>query len=132
MTAYELRISALSSEVCSSDLGVAYHVLDARTGQLASRVDEQAALDEAQAFMPSAHVHYSGLVHEDRWTHSRGLDVHRPLHVVQVDGEHPATVYVSSATGQTVMDAPLSQQRWNYEIGRAHVRNPVTNAHLVC
>lgn len=94
--------------------GGAYHVLDARTGQLASRVDEQAALDEAKAFMPSAHVHYSGLVHEDRWTHSRGLDVHRPLHVVQVDSEHPATVYVSSATGQTVMDAPLSQQRWNY------------------
>ena len=57
---------------------------------------------------------YLGQVDEDRWTHSRGLDAHRPLHKVKVSGELNATFYVSSRTGQVVLDTPLSQQRWNY------------------
>ncbi|MDS1140622.1 PepSY-associated TM helix domain-containing protein [Pusillimonas sp. SM2304] len=92
----------------------AYRVMDARTGRPAPEVDEQAALDEARSFAHAAPVRYGGTVFEDRWTHSRGLDAHRPLLVAQVQGRAPATLYVSSATGQVVMDAPLSQQRWNY------------------
>src|SRR5690606_8079960 len=83
--------------------GGAYRVIDARTGRLAPEVDEQAALDEARSFAHAAPVRYDGTVFEDRWTHSRGLDAHRPLQVVQVQGRAPATLYVSSATGQVVM-----------------------------
>ncbi|NYT58935.1 PepSY domain-containing protein [Alcaligenaceae bacterium] len=96
------------------DHGGAYRVIDARTSRLVSDVDAQAAQDEALSFMPTATASYDGLVNEDRWTHSGRLNAHRPLHVVQMQGEQPATLYVSSTTGQVVMDAPLSQQRWNY------------------
>ncbi|NYT87012.1 PepSY-associated TM helix domain-containing protein [Pollutimonas harenae] len=94
--------------------GGAYRALDARTGQPAAVVNEAAALDAALSFMPSAQVRYDGRVYEDRWTHSRGLDVHRPLHVVRLEGDDPGMLYVSSSTGQVVMDVPQSQQRWNY------------------
>ena len=53
-------------------------------------------------------------VEEDRWTHSRALDVHRPLYRVEVGGAQPGDLYVSSRTGEVVLDAPHVQQRWNY------------------
>ncbi len=53
-------------------------------------------------------------VDEDRWTHSRGLDAHRPLYKVEVGGHQPGSLYVSSRTGEVVLDAPYHQQRWNY------------------
>lgn len=53
-------------------------------------------------------------VDEDRWTHSRALDAHRPLYRVEVGGAQPGDVYVSSHTGEVVQDAPHVQQRWNY------------------
>ncbi|MEI2414550.1 PepSY domain-containing protein [Orrella sp. JC864] len=77
------------------------------------------ALAEAASRMPGAALRYGGMVQQDRWTHARGLDAHRPLHKVYWDGSGPhgpgrGTLYISSATGQLVLDAPLSQQRWNY------------------
>lgn len=89
-------------------------VVDAVTGQPAPPVDASAALASARAFLPGATARYAGQILEDRWTHSRGLDAHRPLHAITMLGERPATLYVSSATGQVVLDAPLAQQRSNY------------------
>lgn len=89
-------------------------VLDAGTGQPRAPVTPQSALAEARVFAQGAPVRHAGDVHEDRWTHSRGLDPHRPLHRVEVEGDTPGRLYISSTTGQVVMDAPLYQQRWNY------------------
>lgn len=86
----------------------------ASTGLRAGPVDAGQAEAAARVFMPGAAVRDEGAIREDRWTHSRGLDPHRPLHRVQVQGPDPGTLYVSSATGQVVLDAPLAQQRWNY------------------
>lgn len=72
------------------------------------------ALAEAQAFAPGAPLHHAGMVYEDRWTHARSLDLHRPLHRIAVGGNRPGDLYVSSATGQIVLDAPRVQQYWNY------------------
>lgn len=72
------------------------------------------ALAEAHVFAPGASLHYAGTLDEDRWTHSRSLNPHRPLHVVELEGDEPGRLYISSATGQVVLDAPRYQQRWNY------------------
>ncbi|MCD0505264.1 PepSY-associated TM helix domain-containing protein [Bordetella petrii] len=86
----------------------------AQTGLPDGAVTESVAVAAAQAFWPRAAPRYGGLLQEDRWTHSRGLDRHRPLHQVWMDGPTSGTLYVSSATGEVVLDAPLAQQRWNY------------------
>jgi len=72
------------------------------------------ALAAARDYAPGQRLRYAGQVDEDRWTHSHALDAHRPLLRVQAQGRAPATLYVSSATGAVVLDAPLAQQRWNY------------------
>ncbi|NYT67420.1 PepSY domain-containing protein [Pusillimonas noertemannii] len=66
------------------------------------------------AAQTQAPVVYQGLVEEDTWTHSRSLDVHRPLHKVEISAPEPVTLYISSRTGQVMLDAPAAQQRWNY------------------
>ncbi|ARP95989.1 PepSY domain-containing protein [Bordetella genomosp. 13] len=86
----------------------------ADTGLPAGPVGMQQALAAARAFAPHARATDGDTVWEDRWTHARGLDPHRPLHRVLLQGGAGGALYVSSATGQVVLDAPRAQQRWNY------------------
>jgi len=92
-----------------------------QAGELvASRQTGDSGQDAPSVAMPwpaaqtRAPVVYQGLVEEDTWTHSRGLDIHRPLHKVEVSALEPVTLYISSRTGQVMLDAPATQQRWNY------------------
>ena len=87
---------------------------DAATGSAGAPVDSAAALAGARAFLPGASARYAGQVIEDRWTHSRSLDRHRPLDVVEMEDAAATRLYLSSTTGQVVLDAPRSQQLWNY------------------
>lgn len=86
----------------------------ARTGQALLPVSAQRA--EAAAAQYAGGQAFVGAmrVDEDRWTHSRALDAHRPLYKVEVGGPQPGSLYVSSRTGEVVLDAPYRQQRWNY------------------
>jgi uncharacterized iron-regulated membrane protein len=80
----------------------------------AEAIGSKAALAAAASFKPGAGTHYAGLIAEDRWTHSRALNPHRPLHVVDLDDAASTRVYVSSATGQVVLDAPRAERYWNF------------------
>lgn len=86
----------------------------ARSGQANEPVSGAQAREAAARFAGAPARGVAALVDEDRWTHSRGLNPHRPLYRVEVGGVHPGSVYVSSRTGEVVLDAPLMQQRWNY------------------
>jgi hypothetical protein len=93
--------------------------IDATDGRRLDGIDRDAALAAATAFaagpapeavpIPAVHL---GLVREDAWTHSRALDLHRPLHVVAVAGG--TLLYVSSATGEVVRDASRTERTWNW------------------
>jgi uncharacterized iron-regulated membrane protein len=91
-----------------------YTPVDAISGSLPGRADEGAALAAARSFKPGAGARYLGLVEEDRWTHSRALNPHRPLHIVDLGDEASTRVYVSSSTGQVVLDAPRAERYWNF------------------
>ena len=88
--------------------------VDAATGVQARTVGPAEALAGARAFGGGVPAVYQGRVDEDRWTHSRGLNPHRPLHVVELRDAAATRVYVSSATGQVVLDAPRAERAWNY------------------
>lgn len=91
-----------------------YLMVDAVTGKLAEPVDRDTAIASARAFRPHAEAEYLGQINEDRWTHSRALDPHRPLYQVQMRDTENTLLYLSSTTGQVVMDAPRAQRAWNY------------------
>lgn len=101
---------------------------DARSGARLTTVTTEDALAEAAQFAPGAALTHAGLRQEDRWTHSGRLNAHRPLHRVDWHGSGRGALYVSSATGQVVLDAPLAQQRWNYLGAWLHWVYPLRNA----
>ncbi|KYK40761.1 PepSY domain-containing protein [Stenotrophomonas maltophilia] len=84
------------------------------TGQALLPVSAQRAEASAAQFAGGQAFVGATRVDEDRWTHSRALDAHRPLYRVEVGGAQPGDLYVSSHTGEVVLDAPHVQQRWNY------------------
>ncbi|WP_191850723.1 PepSY-associated TM helix domain-containing protein [Stenotrophomonas sp. SXG-1] len=86
----------------------------ARTGQVLLPVSAQHAEASAAQFAGGQAFVGAMRVDEDRWTHSRALDAHRPLYRVEVGGAQPGDLYVSSHTGEVVLDAPHVQQRWSY------------------
>nr|WP_314539299.1 PepSY domain-containing protein [uncultured Massilia sp.] len=94
--------------------GGAIASFDAATGRKEGPVGRDGALQAALSFLPGAGATYAGTVGEDRWTHSRALDAHRPLHVVDLGDAAATRLYVSSRTGQVVLDAPRAQRLWNF------------------
>jgi hypothetical protein len=90
-------------------------VIDATTGAVLTGVDTAHALASATAYAGTevTAVH-EGAVDEDAFTHSRALDVHRPLHRVQLNDAQGTLLYVSGKTGEVVRDATRTERIWNY------------------
>ncbi|MET1114830.1 MAG: PepSY domain-containing protein [Comamonas sp.] len=90
-------------------------VIDALRGERLPPVDAAWALAGAAAYAGSAQgLQYLGSVAEDAFTHSRGLDAHRPLHRVQLADADHTWLYVSGQTGEVVRDATRTERVWNY------------------
>lgn len=89
-------------------------VIDAGTGVVLDSVTPEHALASAAAFAPGVAATYLDRIGEDAFSHSRGLDAHRPLHRVQLADADATLLYVSGTTGEVVRDAPRAEQRWNY------------------
>ena len=102
-------------------------LFDAAIGQRLPPASRNTALASARAFVPGADARYLGLLQEDRWTHSRSLDAHRPLHQVQMMDAARTMLYLSSATGEVVLDAPREQRLWNFVGAWLHWIYPLRN-----
>lgn len=88
--------------------------VDASNGTRIGPVDDDAAVAAARHFAHGAPGRHLGLVDEDAWTHSRALDMHRPLHVVAMDDAAGRWLYVSSRTGEVVRDASFVERSWGW------------------
>jgi hypothetical protein len=87
--------------------------IDAATGQPMAATDAQAALATARHYAAAEPTH-AGTVIEDAFTHTRSLDAHRPLHVVELHDAAGTRLYVSGRTAQVVRDATHAERGWNY------------------
>lgn len=92
----------------------ALRVVDATTGSASPPVDDGTALRSARAFLPGVDGVVLDRTQDDRWTHSGLLDPHRPLFKVQMDDAAATLLYISSTTGEVVLDVPRHQRYWNY------------------
>ncbi|BEU97714.1 PepSY domain-containing protein [Acidovorax sp. DW039] len=93
-------------------------VIDANTGAALRKVTAEYAMASAHAFSAASAEgvapRYLGRVDEDAFTHSRALDIHRPLHVLTLADQADTWLYVSGTTGEVVRDAPRTERLWNY------------------
>src|SRR3546814_4229281 len=118
-----MRISDWSSDVCSSDLGGNEGSIDRNIGWWLDRVhpDDHLSLKAASknAFERR----------EAEWTANFRLKTSRGRYIpVLLRGFH---VYAASGNLERIIATAIDLSVVN-EIGRAHVRTPVTNAQLDC
>jgi PepSY-associated transmembrane protein len=57
---------------------------------------------------------------DDQWSVPNNFDTHRPLFRVALNDEAGTELYVSSVTGEVVLDTTRSERRWNYIGSVAH------------
>ncbi|MDQ0012742.1 hypothetical protein J2W23_001106 [Variovorax boronicumulans] len=106
-------------------------VVDAETGAVLREVDRARVLASAQAYAGAGvPLDYRGAIGEDAFTHSRGLDAHRPLHVVDLGDAEATRLYVSGKTGEVVRDAPRAERLWNYAGAWIHWLYPLRGTGL--
>ncbi len=89
-------------------------VVNARSGATVKSISPAQALQAAQQFAPDTPLQAQGLIDEDAWTHSRGLDGERPLYRVQLEDAEQRLLYISSRTGAVVRDATANERLWNW------------------
>lgn len=86
-------------------------------GSDGARVDDvtpDAAIASARAFMHGAEGEYDGETREDAWSHSRALNAHRPLHKVYMSDPAGTLLYVSSVTGEVVLEVTRIERIFNW------------------
>ena len=64
--------------------------------------------------LDAAHASLAGLSFDDQWTLPNGFDPHRPLYRVAVNDELGTELYVSSRTGEVVLETTRRGRGWNY------------------
>ncbi|MGJ7607107.1 PepSY domain-containing protein [Variovorax sp. LT1R20] len=106
-------------------------VVDAETGAVLRDVDRARVLASAQTYAGAGvPLDYRGTIGEDAFTHSRGLDAHRPLHVVDLGDADATRLYLSGKTGEVVRDAPRAERLWNYAGAWIHWLYPLRGTGL--
>jgi PepSY-associated TM region len=93
--------------------GWPFQTVSAATGRLIERVDiEQARAIVARA--SGAQASSATTLQRDQWTVAGTFEGHRPLHRISVAGDEGLELYVSSRTGEIVLDTTARERRWNW------------------
>lgn len=92
--------------------------LDARNGNKLT-VDGTFALASAQVHadvrgLDATHADLAATESRDQWTVPNGFDARRPLHRVALNDAANTALYVSSVTGEVVLDTNRFERNWNW------------------
>src|SRR3546814_2198493 len=119
-TAYEMRISDWSSDVCSSYLASSWPVRQAPTGSL--RTPTAGSASPRHCRRDTAAARAPAMTGTGAWSADTRPVLRRPL---------PERLgrTASSVSRYSRRTAPLLRCE---QVGRAHVLTPVTHAHIVC
>ena len=99
--------------------------IDAVSGKPAGPFGAARALRSAARFRPGHQPALLGVIGEDIFTASRGLDPYRPLLRIAIGDPEGTEVYVSQQTGEVVRDSTRRERNWNYLGAIAHYLYPL-------
>jgi len=77
-------------------------------------VDHQLLTDAAKTFMPSARIKLLSLIERDQWSLSTKYHAHRPLYLAELDDVLGTQLYLSSQTGEVIIDTSQQERAWNW------------------
>jgi uncharacterized iron-regulated membrane protein len=86
---------------------------DARVTSAALALSIAQAAARGRGFDPSQAT-VADFADYDQWTVPNGFDRHRPLYRIALHDEHGTEFYVSSVTGEVVLDTTRHERAWNY------------------
>jgi len=70
--------------------------------------------------LDTSRAEVAALAAYDQWTVPNGFDVHRPLYRIALNDNPGTELYVSSTTGEVVLDTTRHERAWNYIGSVAH------------
>ena len=82
-----------------------------KSAPLALTIAEAAARQRGQSTSQAALVDFANY---DQWTVPNGFDRHRPLYRIALNDDAGTELYVSSVTGEVVLDTTRRERAWNY------------------
>ena len=88
-----------------------------KSAPLALTIAEAAARQRGQNTSQAALVDFANY---DQWTVPNGFDRHRPLYRIALNDNAGTELYVSSVTGEVVLDTTRRERAWNYVGSVAH------------
>ncbi|MES2698784.1 MAG: PepSY domain-containing protein [Pseudomonadota bacterium] len=89
------------------------HALWAESGLVAGRADEAEARAIAEGFGKAPLIAMT-LIHSDQWSVPGSYDAHRPLWKATLAGAGGRVLYISSVTGEVVLDTNRPERFWNW------------------
>jgi hypothetical protein len=90
------------------------YVISARDGEFIQHVDAERALTTARAFSRSPQAQLDAVIEHDQWTVAESFNSHRPMFRVAANDLSGTHLYVSSHTGEVVLDTIQRERVWNY------------------
>lgn len=100
--------------------GLPLQAMYADSGEWVEDISPQQAVESARMFYRNQHTsdpitaHFQQTLEIDQWTISSSLSSHRPLHLIAIDDTARTHLYVSSSTGQVVLDTTRKERIWNW------------------
>ena len=88
-----------------------------KSAPVALKIAEAAARQRGQNTSQAALVDFANY---DQWTVPNGFDRHRPLYRIALNDNAGTELYVSSITGEVVLDTTRRERAWNYVGSVAH------------
>jgi PepSY-associated TM region len=73
-----------------------------------------------QRGLNASNAAFAELVRYDQWTAAERFDAHRPLYRISLNDDVGTELYVSSTTGEVVLDTTRRERCWNYIGSVAH------------
>jgi hypothetical protein len=101
------------SAVRAEDLG------DASLKSVATALDIARA-HARQRGIDGLHAALADIADYDQWTVPNGYDAHRPLYLIALNDPAGTELYISSTTGEVVLDTTRYERVWNYVGSVAH------------
>lgn len=95
-------------------------VLSAVDGRLIEHTDSRSALSIARSSAPDAKPMSAKTLEADQWTVAQSFHSHRPLYRVALNDPSGTELYISSQTGEIVLDTTARERAWNWVGSVAH------------
>jgi len=93
-------------------------VVDLRTGRWLSGIDQDTAMQQADAFLSASgmdgRARFLAQIAHDQWTVAGYFNAWRPLYQFAADDDAGTQLYVSSVNGQVIQTTSSTERFWNW------------------